>query len=65
MPVSKKQEAIERFLTIDGPNDNRSDAEWLAEVNRRAERVRRGEVHGKPWPNVRDELLAKLRALRR
>jgi hypothetical protein len=56
-------EGIEQFLTTDGPDDNRSD-EWLAEVKRRAERVRRGEVHGKPWPHVRDELLARLRERR-
>ncbi|MEO8183567.1 MAG: addiction module protein [Deltaproteobacteria bacterium] len=53
--------AVELLQSIEGPDDDRSDEEWLAEVNRRAERVRRGEANGKPWAAVRDELRAKLR----
>ena len=53
--------AAELLQSVEGPVDDRSDEEWLAEVNRRADRVRRGEANGKPWPVVRDELRTKLR----
>jgi len=53
--------AAELLQSIEGPNDDRSDEEWLADLNRRANRVRRGEANSKPWPVVQDELRAKLR----
>jgi hypothetical protein len=49
---------------ISPPNDERSDEEWLAELNRRAAQVRRCDTRGVPWALVRDELLAKLRQYR-
>jgi len=52
--------AAELLESVEGPDDV-SDDEWLAEVNRRADSVRRGESVGEPWPLVRDELLAELK----
>ena len=53
--------AAELLESLEGPPDDVSDEDWLAEINRRAERVRRGESQGEPWHVVRDELLAELR----
>jgi len=41
--------------------DQRSDEEWLVEINRRAARAARGESHSQPWPAVRDALLSDLK----
>lgn len=53
--------AAELLESVEGPPDDISDDEWLAEVNRRADSVRRGETVGEPWSLVRDELLAELK----
>jgi putative addiction module component (TIGR02574 family) len=53
--------AAELLESVEGPPDDVSDDEWLAEVNRRADSVRRGESVGEPWSLVRDELLAELK----
>jgi hypothetical protein len=53
--------ASELLESLEGPADETSDDEWLAEINGRAENVRRGESIGEPWPLVRDELLAELK----
>jgi putative addiction module component (TIGR02574 family) len=53
--------AAELLESLEGPPDDVSDDEWLAEINRRAESLRRGESVGEPWPLVRDELLAELK----
>jgi putative addiction module component (TIGR02574 family) len=47
--------------SVEGPADDVSDDEWLAEVNRRANSVRRAENVGEPWSLVRDELSAELK----
>jgi putative addiction module component (TIGR02574 family) len=53
--------AAELLESVEGPPDEVSDDEWLAEINRRADSVRRGESVGEPWSVVRDELLAELK----
>jgi putative addiction module component (TIGR02574 family) len=53
--------AAELLESVEGPADDTSDDDWIAEINRRAESVRRGESVGEPWPLVRDELLAELK----
>jgi len=53
--------AAELLESIEGPRDDVSDDEWLAEVNRRADSVRRGEDASEPWALVRDELFAELK----
>lgn len=53
--------AAELLESIEGPPDELSDDEWLVEINRRAEGVRRGEGASEPWPLVRDQLLAELK----
>lgn len=42
----------------DDPNDVR--AAWAAELERRAQRAVSGEDPGRPWPEVRDRIRAKL-----
>jgi len=53
--------AAELLESVEGPPDEVSDDAWLAELNRRADSVRRGERVGELWPLVRDELLAELK----
>jgi hypothetical protein len=50
---------------FDGDQDQRSDQEWLIEINRRAARATSGESHSQPWPAVRDALLCDLTLRRR
>jgi putative addiction module component (TIGR02574 family) len=38
------------------------DEAWLAELERRADAFRRGEVAGKPWDEVERSIRAELRA---
>jgi putative addiction module component (TIGR02574 family) len=46
------------------PNDDSDDPELLAEVDRRLERHRQGLSVGRPWPEVRAEIEARLAAAR-
>jgi len=39
---------------------HRDTEDWLAEIERRAERVRSGQSVGQPWQSVRARLLARL-----
>jgi putative addiction module component (TIGR02574 family) len=57
--VDRVHLAAELLASVDGP-DELTDAEWLEELRRRADRVRRGESKGRPWSTVRAELLADL-----
>jgi hypothetical protein len=47
--------------SLNGAPDTASDEEWLAEINRRADRSVRRDSQGEAWTTVRDELLAELR----
>jgi putative addiction module component (TIGR02574 family) len=51
--------AAELFESLEGPADTTTDDEWLAEVEARAERVRRGESQGIPWVDVRRRVLGR------
>jgi hypothetical protein len=53
--------AAELLESVEGPPDDVDDDEWLAEINRRADGVRRGESVGERWSAVRDELLPELK----
>jgi len=53
--------AAELLESVEGPADDVSDDEWLAEINRRADGVRLGESVSEPWSLVRDQLLAELK----
>jgi hypothetical protein len=53
--------AAELLESVEGLPDDVSGDEWVAEINRRADSVRRGESVGEPWSVVRDELLAELK----
>jgi putative addiction module component (TIGR02574 family) len=52
--------AAELFESLEGPAETTTDDEWLAGVEARAERVRRGESQGIPWGEVRQRVLARL-----
>lgn len=55
--VDRVHVAAELLASVDGPEEL-TDTEWLEELRRRADRVRRGESQGRPWSEVRAELLA-------
>jgi putative addiction module component (TIGR02574 family) len=50
-------------LLDDGDDDPAVvEREWAAELTRRAERAVSGESTGRPWSEVRERLVARLRA---
>lgn len=48
--------AAELLASLDGEADSDADAAWAAEIEKRIQRVRRGEATGRPWPVVRESL---------
>jgi len=59
--ADRMRDAAELLGSLEGPPDVLDDEAWLTEIQRRADRVRRGESQAEPWPAVRDALLAELR----
>ena len=57
--VERVHLAAELLASVDGPEEL-TDSAWLAELQRRAERIRRGGAQGRPWDEVRRDLLADL-----
>lgn len=53
--------AAELLESVEGPPNDANDDDWLAEINRRADSVRRGESVSESWAHVRDELLRELK----
>ena len=53
--------AVELLSSVDGPLEQLGDDAWLEELRRRIDRVRRGESRGRPWAEVRAEILGSLR----
>ncbi len=53
-------------VCLDGPLEDQGvvDAAWTAELDRRADRARRGESRGIPAAEVHERVLASLRACR-
>lgn len=58
--AQRAQLATELFESLEGPAETMTDDEWLADVEARAERIRRGESQGIPWGEVRQRVLARL-----
>jgi hypothetical protein len=52
--------AAELFERLEGPADTMTDDDWLAAVEARAGRVRRGESQGATWNEVRRGVLSRL-----
>jgi putative addiction module component (TIGR02574 family) len=60
LPESERTElAVDLLASLPGP-DERTDAEWLAEVERRARAARDG-APGVAWPDAREQIRAALR----
>lgn len=55
--------ALEIVALLDDLADDPAEVEreWTVELTRRAERAASGESVGRPWAEVRDRLLARLR----
>jgi len=55
--------ALEIVALLDDFADDPADVahDWAAELSRRAERAASGESVGRPWAEVRDRVLARLR----
>jgi hypothetical protein len=53
--------AAELLGSLEGTPDDFGEDAWLTEIQRLADRVRRGESQAEPWPAARDALLAELR----
>ncbi len=55
--------ALEIVALLDDLADDPTEVEreWTLELTRRAERAASGESVGRPWAEVRDRLLARLR----
>lgn len=55
--------AVEIVALLDDVADDPAavEREWTDELSRRAERAASGESAGRPWAEVRDRLLARLR----
>lgn len=50
--------------SLQGPDDDTSDDEWLAELQRRADSVRSGQAGALHWTALREDLLDELRGRR-
>ena len=44
------------LASLEGEPEEEVEAAWAAEIERRAELVRTGKAHGRPWAEVRDRL---------
>jgi putative addiction module component (TIGR02574 family) len=59
LPVAERAElTVELLASLDGePEDAAAvEAAWAAEIDRRVDRVPRGEAKGRPWEDVRADL---------
>lgn len=52
--------AAELLASLDGEPDQEVEAAWAREIERRAQRVLTEGSRGRPWEDVRDELLRRL-----
>jgi hypothetical protein len=52
--------ATELLASLEGPDDGRDDAVWLADVRSRAERVERGESQSVTWDEAKRQVLERL-----
>jgi putative addiction module component (TIGR02574 family) len=52
-----------RLLHSVAPGSDRTEDEWRAEIDRRAQEVLDGVGESSPWPEARERIEAKIRAL--
>ncbi|MDR3418393.1 MAG: addiction module protein [Nevskia sp.] len=54
--------AAELLASLDEPLEPAAEVEaaWAEEIERRAQQVQAGEASGKPWPELQQELEARL-----
>ncbi len=55
LSVDDREELLNRMLLMPAPDQAEIDAEWMAEIERRADAIDRGEVKCIPWDDVRKE----------
>ena len=60
-PQERAELASALLVSLDGEPEDGVEAAWAEGIERRARRVRNGEVRGAPW----EEVLERLRARRR
>jgi putative addiction module component (TIGR02574 family) len=57
LSTAERAELVAALLaSLDGDPEEAVDAAWVAEIQRRIERVRAGAPAGRPWPEVRERL---------
>ena len=57
LSLSQRAElAAELLASLDGEPEEAVEAAWTAEIDRRVDRIRRGEAKGRPWDEVRADL---------
>ncbi|HEV8241044.1 MAG TPA: addiction module protein [Thermoanaerobaculia bacterium] len=57
LPLGERAElAAELLASFDGEPEPGVEAAWAAEIDRRVDRIRRGEAKGRPWEEVRADL---------
>ena len=57
LPVGERAEvAAELLASLDGEPEEGVEAAWTSEIQRRADRVVRGEANGRPWSEVLGDL---------
>jgi putative addiction module component (TIGR02574 family) len=57
LPLAERAElAAELLASLDGEPEEAVEAAWAAEIDRRVDRIRRGEATGRPWEDVRADL---------
>ena len=62
MTLSAKERAdlaAELLASLDGEPDAEVEAAWVAEIERRAERVRSGDASGSSWEEVHQRLRSR------
>lgn len=62
LPADERADVAAELLASldDSPADTNVEAEWAAEIERRARRVLAGQSKSAPWPEVRRELEGNL-----
>jgi putative addiction module component (TIGR02574 family) len=61
LPEGERANVAAELLASLASDESVGDEEWMAELERRADRFRRGEQKGIPWNQVQTKILAELR----
>ena len=65
LPAEERMDLLqELLLSLEEPPSEEVDAAWVAEIERRIEGVRNGSAEGRPWTEVRSDLMRRLATMR-